>query len=192
METRRLNSRGAPHTRDFLRSVSRVPATVEGMILAYLLMYENLAMKTRQTAGIFLLILLVFSCDDEDKTFTSIVGKWIGTTARIQLKPFGLPIPISKKDDSFAAEIEFRTDGTVTLVNDSETHEGTYQVVDDKIITDLRFATEVIDLSGTYTIETLTASTLVFYIKKNDTITDPDTGKSITGDIKATLEFERL
>ena len=149
-------------------------------------------MKTIRTAGIFLVLTLMFSCEEDAKDFASIVGKWRGTTAEIEVKPFGIPIPFSKKDESFEAEIEFKSDGTVILLDDSETREGTYEVVDGKIITDLNLSTEFIDLSGTYTIETLTTSTLIFYIKKNDTITDPDSGRSISGDITATLEFERL
>jgi hypothetical protein len=147
--------------------------------------------KTRQTAAIFLLLTLAFACRDDEKNFASIEGKWQGTLAEIEVKPFGLPIPFSRKDETFHNEIEFNADGTMTVLDDTQPTQGTYQLVDDKLTTDINFSTEIIELSGTYTIETLTQTTLVFYLKKKDSVTDPDTGLEVSGDIKATLHFER-
>jgi hypothetical protein len=135
--------------------------------------------------------MLAFACKEEDKNFASIEGKWQGTLAEIEVKPAGLPLPFSQKDDTFDNEIEFHADGTMTVLDDTQPKEGTYQVVDDKLVTDIDFNTEIVDISGTYTIETLTQATLVFYLKKKDSITDPDTGIQVSGDIKATLHFER-
>ena len=149
-------------------------------------------MDLRKKAGIFILVTLLFSCREEGKNFASIEGKWRGTLAEIEVKPLGLPLPFTEKDEKFSAEIEFKSDGTIALLHDKEYTPGTYQVVDDKLITDIHFSTEMIDLSGTYTIETLTQSTLVIYLKKKDTIADPDSGLAVSGDITATLHFERL
>lgn len=150
-------------------------------------------MKTIKTAGILWLLSLLFSCHEDESSFTSIVGKWRGTLAEIQVKPFGLPLPFSEEDDSFATEIEFKADGTMIVYGESQNTEGTYEVVGEKLNTDINFSTDVVELPGSGTIETLTQTTLVFYIKKdNTTITDPDSGRSISGDIKATLHFERL
>lgn len=146
--------------------------------------------KTYNTAAIFLL-MLAFACKEDDKNFASIEGKWQGTLAEIEVKPLGLPLPFSQKDETFDNEIEFKADGTMTVLDDTQPTQGTYQVVDDNLITDINFNTEIIELSGTYTIETLTQTTLVFYLKKKDSVTDPDTGLEVSGDIKATLHFER-
>ena len=141
----------------------------------------------------FLLLLVSMSCNEDDEPLAPIAGKWRGTMSEIQLKPFGLPIPISREDENFNAEIEFKSDGRVILQNNSETRQGTWQVNGDKLITDIDFSTADIKLDGTYTIESLTETTLVFYVEKdNQTITDPETGRSISGDIKATLHFQKI
>lgn len=147
--------------------------------------------KTYKTASIFLLVMLAFACKEDNQDFAAIEGKWQGTLAEIEVKPVGLPLPFSQKDETFDNEIEFHADGTMTVLDDTQPKEGTYQVVEDKLITDINFNTEIIDISGTYTIQILTQTTLVFYLKKKDSITDPDTGIQVSGDIKATLHFER-
>ncbi len=151
-------------------------------------------MKIRYTAGVLIAIMIALSCQnkDDEEVFASIVGKWKGTLAEMELKPFGIPIPVKKNDENFSSTIEFRADGTMTLNDGSKTTEGAYQLVNNKLITDIDFRIETIDLSGTYTIEELTATNLVFYKKKKDTLTDPDTGQSISGDIKVTLHFGRI
>lgn len=150
-------------------------------------------MKTRITAGIIIFLLVAMSCREEEKNFPSIEGKWRGTSAEITVKPFGIPIPFSEEDDSFATEIEFKSDGALIIYDGAEPTRGSWQVVDDKLITDVNFSTDFIDLSGTYTIEELTQTKLVFYLEKeNETITDPDSGKSISGDVKVTLHFEKI
>ncbi|MEX1239235.1 MAG: lipocalin family protein [Cyclobacteriaceae bacterium] len=149
-------------------------------------------MKTRVTAGLFAL-LAAFSCNDDDEQLAPIEGKWRGTMAEIQVKPFGLPIPVSKKDESFHTEIEFRSDGKLIVYEDSQTTEGTWKLNGNKLVTDIDFNTEFIGLSGTYTVERLTGTTLIFYLEKdNQTISDPDTGQSISGDLKATLHFQKI
>lgn len=163
------------------------------MILATkILSSEKNDMKTRKINLIILCMVVILSCREEDKKFVSIVGKWKGTLAEVQIKPFGLPTPFSKTDESFAAEIEFRSDGKLILMENGQLTEGTYQVIEEKLITDIDFNTRIMDLSGTYTIEELTGTKLVFYLKKNDTLTDPDSGLSVSGNIKGTLHFQRL
>jgi hypothetical protein len=148
-------------------------------------------MKTRKIAYIILCFSLLFACN-EDEQKPSIVGRWKGTLAELQLKPFGLPTPVTRKDESFDSEIEFTYDGKVTYYQNGQPVEATYEVVDNKLVTDINISTSVIDLTGTYTIQELTESVLVFYLEKNGTVTDPGTGLSVTGDIKATLHFVRL
>lgn len=150
-------------------------------------------MKTSKPILIIMTFFLLLSCREEDKKFASIVGKWKGTLAEIQVKPFGLPTPIGREDENFAAEIEFRSDDTVILLQNGQPIEGSYQVVDEKLITDIEFNTGWLDITGTYTIQELSDKKLVFFLeRKNETITDPDSGTSVSGDIKATLHFERI
>lgn len=113
--------------------------------------------------------------------------------AEIEVRPFGIPLPVSKEDDTFDSEIEFRSDGTLILYDGSQPTEGTWDLKGDKLTTDIDFNTALINLSGTYTVETLTETTLVFFLEKeNQTITDPDSGQTISGDVKAILHFERI
>lgn len=150
-------------------------------------------MKIISTAALFLALFVTLSCKEDEETFAPIVGKWKGTLAEIEIQPFGIPLPVSKEDDTFDSEIEFRADGTIIVYDSSQPTEGTWELKGDKLTTDIDFNTSLIELSGTYTIEVLTKSTLVFYIEKeNQTITDPDTGQSVSGDVKVSLHFDAI
>ena len=154
-------------------------------------MRKSIARSTIIT-GLFLL-LVTLSCNEEDEPLAPIAGKWRGTMAEIKVKPFGIPIPFSREDESFDAEMEFRTDGTLIVNDGSQTRQGTWQLNGNKLVTDIDLSTEFIELSGNYTIESLTETTLIFYLeKKNHTLSDPDTGQSISGDIKAILHFTKI
>ena len=133
---------------------------------------------------------IVISCSN-DKEFGSVAGKWQGTKAEAQIVAFGIPLPISEADDDFNAEVEFKTDGTVSLADDGQTSSGTWEQDGNKLILSITFSTDFIDLSGTYTIKELTASTLQIYIEKDESYTDPDTGTTVDGTIKATLSFTK-
>ena len=149
-------------------------------------------MKKARAAGLIVLSLLALSCRDEDKDFASIEGKWRGTRLEVQVKPFGLPVPFSKDDQSFATLIEFKADGTMMVHEDRPTG-GTYQVIEDKLIIDIDLTIKDRELSGTYTLETLDESTLVFYTRqKNETLADPDGGLTVKGDLKITLHFRKV
>jgi hypothetical protein len=81
----------------------------------------------------------------------------------------------------------------LVVTDDSKTTEGTWQLKGDKLTSDINFGTDLIDLSGTYTIEVLTQTSLVFYLEKqNEKFTDPDSGQTISGDFKGILYFERI
>jgi hypothetical protein len=149
-------------------------------------------MRSIKTAGIILAMLVFFSCREDEKTRASIVGKWKGNLAELEIKPFGVPLPISQKDENFATQIEFTGEGTVILLDESPTMSGTYQLIDDQLITDINFNLEMIDPSDPYTVQELTETTLIIFLEKRDTIQDPDTGNTITGDIKITLHFDRF
>jgi uncharacterized protein (TIGR03066 family) len=149
-------------------------------------------MLFRITAGL-LLLLFAFACNEDEKEFAPIVGKWKGTLAEVEVKPFGIPIPVSKEDDSFDSEIEFKSDGTLIVIDNSQTTEGTWQLKGDKLTSDINLGTDLINISGTYTIEILTQTSLVFYLEKqNEKFTDPDSGQTISGDFKGILHFQRI
>ena len=148
-------------------------------------------MRSRTTAGIFLL-LLVFACNEDSEITSGINGKWQGKLAEIQVKPFGLPLPISRDDPSFATRIDFNDNGGMVVWDGSDPIEGTYKVEGKELTTDIDYSIENISLSGTYIIETLTATQLVVHLERDETIADPDGGPSISGEIKVTLHFIRL
>lgn len=147
--------------------------------------------KTKNTAAALLLLTLLFSCREEEKNFPSIVGKWRGTRAELRIKPFGLPIPVTRDDEDFSSLIEFGKDGTLALTQELQTSTGTYTFSDNTITTDLELVIQGIAIPGTYTVDNLTESNLVFHVDKSGTFTDPSSGRSLSGDIKVTLHFQR-
>lgn len=148
-------------------------------------------MKT--TAGILFLLLLAFSCKkEEEKDFASIQGKWQGTRAEVEFRPFGLPIPFSEEDESFGMLLEFKGEGTM-IVHENQATTGTYEVIGDKLIIDVDLTVADRNLGGTYKLETLNASTLAFYREEeNQKFADPDGGPSVRGDLKFTLHFRKV
>jgi hypothetical protein len=147
--------------------------------------------RTRTKACLFLL-LLVLACNEDSEITSGIDGKWQGTLAEIQVKPFGLPLPISQDDPSFETRIDFSDNGVMVIWDGSDPKEGTYKVEGNELTTDIDYSIEDISLSGTYIIETLTATQLVIHLERDETIADPDGGPSISGKIKVTLHFNRL
>lgn len=143
-------------------------------------------------AGTVVLLMLAMACEEDAEITSGIEGKWRGTLAEVQVKPFGLPIPIKEDDPSFSTRIDFNEDGSMVVWEDTNPTEGTYSHSGNEVIVDIDFSIEDVDLSGTYTIETLSATQLVIYTKRDDTIANPDGGPSISGEIKVTLHFSRL
>ncbi|HEX8040577.1 MAG TPA: hypothetical protein VF490_15565 [Chryseosolibacter sp.] len=90
-------------------------------------------MKIRLTAGVLMVLTLALSCqkNSDEEVFASIEGRWKGTLAEMELKPFGIPIPVRKSDDNFSSTLEFRADGTMTVNDGSKTTEGTYHLAGD-------------------------------------------------------------
>lgn len=147
----------------------------------------------RMTAGLFLALAVTSCGQDDEENLAPIEGKWRGTLAEAELQPFGIPLPVKKSDPTFDTELEFRANGTLLVSDGAETREGTWKLVGNRLATDIDFDTEFIEVSGTYTVETLTSSTLIFFLEKEDqTVTDPGSGQSISGDLKITLHFERM
>jgi len=137
-----------------------------------------------------LLIALTAGCDDEEK-FSSIEGKWQGTKAEGKVLVFGVPSGFEEEDDTFDPTLEFKQGGVVTLTQDGTPSQGTWSQDGEKLTMSITFDTDFVDLSGAYTIETLTDTKLVLYYEKDGTYKDPDTQIEIDGTLKATLYFDK-
>lgn len=129
-------------------------------------------------------------CDDDD-TFAELAGNWQGTMAEAEVLAFGIPLPVSETDDSFDAQVEFKSDGTITLSDDGQSSTGTWEQNGDKLILSITFSTDFIDLSGTYAIKELSETKLRIFIEKDTPYTDPDSGIEVDATVKATLYFDR-
>ena len=149
-------------------------------------------MSAIRTAAILILLLVTVGCRDEDTVITaSIEGRWTGTLAEVQVKPFGLPVPFKEDDDSFATVVEFRSDGTLVFYEDDVGRHGTYTVTGDQLTIETDYTVEDIAISGTYTIQTLTETNLVMFLKRKDEVVDADGMPAVKGHIKITLHFMR-
>jgi len=138
----------------------------------------------------FVLAAGMSGCDDEEK-LASIEGSWQGTKAEGEVLVFGVPSGFEEEDNTFNPILEFKQSGNVTLTQDAVPTEGTWSQAGDQLTTTLTFDTDFIELPGTFTIETLTASKLVLYYEKDGTYVDPDTGIEIDGTLKAMLYFDK-
>ena len=147
-------------------------------------------MKERFLSAVLLLTLLM-GCDDDEK-LASIEGTWQGTKAEGTVLIFGVPSGYEQTDDNFNPILEFKQGGVVTLTMQGGTpSQGTWSQDGEKLTTSLTFDTDFIDLSGAYTIQTLTEKKLVLYYEKDGTYEDPDTGIDIEETLKATLYFDK-
>jgi hypothetical protein len=138
----------------------------------------------------FVLAVAMSGCDDEEK-MASIEGSWQGTKAEGEVLVFGVPSGFEEEDDTFNPVLEFKQGSNVTLTQDGIPSQGTWSLAGDQLTTTLTFNTDFIELPGTYTVETLTATKLVLYFEKDGTYQDPDTGIEIEGTLKATLHFDK-
>jgi hypothetical protein len=155
------------------------------------MIYPVVHMNLGKITG-FVILLLLASCKEDAEITAGIEGRWQGTLAEIQLKPFGLPVPIRRDVPSFSTRIDFDDKGTVTLWDDGNPREGSYQVDGDELILNIDYSIEDVSLSGTYNIEVLNQEQLVINLKRNDKFADPDGGLTVSGQIKITLHFERI
>jgi len=136
-----------------------------------------------------LLTILSTSCDDEK--MSSIVGKWNVNKAEYNCRPFRYPGTINQVEDNLDTAFEFKNDGTLVLTRSGKLSNGTYSLKDKDLVTTLPFTTQVIGLSGKYSIKELTENKLVLFVERDDTFQDPDTGVNLRGTVKATLHFDR-
>jgi len=131
------------------------------------------------------------SCDDDDNGFPSVSGKWAGDKTELYVKFDGVPTPINETDDSFAGEVEFKSNGTAVYKEDGDVLNGTWFQNGDQLTLTIPDESQDLDMSGTYTIKELKGSKLKLYIEKEASIEDPDTGIVLDAAIKATLYFNK-
>jgi hypothetical protein len=138
-----------------------------------------------------LLPVLVIGCSDEEEKLASLEGSWQGTKAEGEVVIFGVPSGFEEEDETFDPAIEFKQDGSVKIIDNGAPAEGTWSQTGNTLTTSITFDTNFIDLSGRYTIQSLTDTKLVLYFEKDGTYADPDTGIEIEGTLKATLNFDK-
>jgi hypothetical protein len=136
------------------------------------------------------LLLTPFGCDDDEK-LASVEGAWQGTKAEGEVLVFSVPSGFEEEDEAFDPVLEFKQGGIVTLTHDGVPSQGTWFQDGETLTTSLNFDTNFVDLSGNFTIQTLTETKLVLYYEKEGTYEDPDTGIEIEGTLKATLYFDK-
>lgn len=136
--------------------------------------------------------LVLFGCQaDETLINAPIEGKWEGTLAEVQIKPFGLPLPINNKQPSFSTEVEFQRGGKLLVWDDATPIEGTYSQSGNELIIKTDYTIEDIALSGTYAIETLTEEALTINLEREDQTIEAEGAPTIRGEVKITLHFAR-
>lgn len=144
-------------------------------------------------AAAFLLFgILIFSCKEESVISSGIDGKWQGTLAEVRFKPLGLPVPVNRDVPSFDTRIDFNKDGTMVVWDGADPKNGTYDLRGNDLVINIDYSIEDISLAGTYRVETLTDTQLVINITRDHTVSDPDGGPSVSGEVKVTLHFDRI
>jgi hypothetical protein len=128
---------------------------------------------------------------DEHESVATLEGTWQGTKAQGEVLVFGVPTGFEEEDNTFHPMLEFKEGGVVVLTQDGIPTQGNWAQNGETLVTSLNFETDFVDISGTYTIQTLTDTRLVLYYEKEGTFEDPDTGIEITGTLKATLSFDK-
>lgn len=147
-------------------------------------------LKTLLSFALTALLIVPFGCDDDEKK-ASIEGKWQGTKAEGEVLVFSVPTGFDEEDETFDPLLEFKQGGVVTLTQDGVPSQGTWSQNGETLNASITFDTNFVDLSGSYTIQTLTETKLVLYYEKDGTYQDPDTGIEIEGTLKATLYFDK-
>ncbi len=152
-------------------------------------------MKSKLNAWLLLGLLITgFSAcdDDDDETLSRTVeGRWQGTRLELTLEAFGVPVR-NEDDDTFDAKLEFKANGSVTIEDEGQSATGTWVQNGNTLTLSVNYTIENISLSGDYTIEELTDTSLKLYAERDETYEDPDTGLEIDGKLKATLHFTAI
>lgn len=143
-------------------------------------------------AGALLLACTIFSCSDEDES-APLEGVWQGTSAQAKFYPEGSPVAVYDEAlPDFSPVIEFREDGTASVDVDGNITNGTWEYADGnkKIVANVDLQNEFFGASETFTISTLTGSSLVLQYTKEGDVEIPDFGV-VEGRLELTMSFTR-
>ena len=148
-------------------------------------------MKLHHFFVLVFVVGLLTSCEDDSEIRATIVGTWQADRADLNVRPDGFLVGIPYALDDFDAVIEFKPNGTVTIINENTTTGGTYEMEGDQLALNSNFMVEDIDMSGTYTVKKLTLTVLEMEIEKDATVKNPNNGTDISGRVKATFYFNK-
>jgi hypothetical protein len=149
-------------------------------------------MKLRWVLRLVVVLLVLSSCEEDPEIKATIVGKWQGDIANLNIKPDGFIVAVPYSIDDFDAILDFKPDGTLMITDENATSTGTYEMEGEKLTINSDLLIEDINMSGTYDVKTLDMNTLEIEIEKNATVKNPNDGSDITGNVKATLRFNRI
>lgn len=136
------------------------------------------------------IFIMPFGCDDDEK-MASLEGSWQGTRAQGEVLVFGVPSGFDEEDNTFDPVLEFKEKGVVTVTHDGTSSDGTWSQDGEVLTMSPDLNTSFVDISGTYTIQTLTATSLVLRYEREGVYNDPDTGIEIEGSLRASLYFTK-
>lgn len=139
------------------------------------------------------LTLLSISCSEESEDAV-LTGRWQGTKATAEFQPAGSPVSVYNETiPDFNPVVEFREDGTVSVEEEGTTTNGTWAYADGnkKIVAKVDFQNEYFGAEETFTIERLTANTLILLFEKTGDFEIPDFG-NVSGKLSVTLDFDRI
>lgn len=143
--------------------------------------------------GTLLIGCCILSCSDDEES-APLEGVWQGTSAHAKFYPSGSPVAAYDEAlPDFTPIIAFNEDGSASVEVDGTITEGTWEYADGnkKIVTSVDLQNEFFGPSETFTIKTLTSSSLVLeYLKEGD-IDIPDVGV-LDGKLQLTLNFTRV
>jgi uncharacterized protein (TIGR03066 family) len=143
-------------------------------------------------ACLFAVVALLSGCEDDPEITAAVVGKWSGREADFKINPSGIIPAFTLHEDEFPVQLEFKSDGKLMLTdNKGVSQNGTYSQSGNQLTINIAYTFELIELSGTSTINELTSTELEAEIEKEGTYTHPDTGQQFDGKVTATLFFTR-
>ena len=124
-------------------------------------------LKTLLRSACVLSILLLNACKDDTEITATIVGKWSGERADFKLNPTGIIPAFTLHENQFRVQLEFKNDGSLLLTdNKGVTENGSYVLADDQVTISINYKFELMELAGTYTINTLTTTNLAAEIER--------------------------
>src|SRR5690606_41276184 len=144
-------------------------------------------------AGAFFVACGLLSCSDDEER-APLEGVWQGTSAHAKFTPQGSPVAVYDEAlPDFTPLIEFREDGSASVDVDGTVTNGTWQHPDgnNKVVANVDLQNDFFGTSETFTIKSLTNSSLVLEFLKEGEVDIPDFGP-LDGKLVLTMNFTRV